>query len=240
MQLSSGLEAELAWLLETECTSVLDRVRGLLLDCAEASEYVEGAKPDPLRVGEVDSRVRFAAALNGTTVEALQLQVELDRDGPLRMALVRGQRAKLVLPQLLTWRNLLRRALGVLAEAGTCGSLNAARSAVTRLVRLLSELMCVWPREGPPAGPSSASEGITRQMQPPLPPAVCVDVSIAGVPPRFFVSAYPSRDAQGAAAGVHASAALITLEASLTRAVSAQRLCEDLLTKLRLHDELRR
>jgi hypothetical protein len=187
--------------------------------------------------------VQFAAALNGTAVEALQVQLllpQLEREGPLRLALARGQGVRLVLPQLLAWRNLLGMAVGVLVEAGTCDSLDAARSAAARLVQVLNELMCAWPREEPPPGPSPAADGITQQMQPVLPHPMRVDVSIAGVPPRFYVSAYPSRDVHTAAEAVHASATLITLEASLARAATAQRLCGDLLTKLSLHEELRR
>jgi hypothetical protein len=236
-----GLDAELAWLLRTECPDVLERVRKLLLNSTEASEFVEGTKADPLRGGELEGVLRFAAALNGTAVEALQVQLslpQLEREGPLRLALARGQGVRLVLPQLLAWRNLLGMALGVLAEAGSCDSLDAARAAALRLVQLLNEFMCAWPREEPPPSPSSAADNITQQMQPQLPHPMRVDVSIAGVAPRFYVSVYPSRDA--AAEALHASAALTTLEAGLARAATAQRLCAELLTKLSLHEELRR
>lgn len=243
MQQQSVLETELAWLLKMECASVLGRIRKLLLGCAEVAEYVEGTKPETVRGGELEDGLRFSAAVNGTAVEGLQVQLslsQLDQEGPVRLAMPRGQNVKLVLPQLLTWKNLLSNALSVITAPGTCNSLQAACTGVNHLGRILNQLLCAWPLEVPLSGPSSTANAVSQLLQPKVPPQVYLDVCIAGVPPRFYVSAYPSRDAQGGVEPVHASASVETLETSMTRALTAQRLCKDLLEKLNIHKELQR
>ena len=94
-----------------------------------------------------------------------------------------------------------------------------------------------------PAAPSELSAEVTRLMQPALPEAWRLDISVAAEPPRVVVSAYPPRAGgaagEGYGAPTHAAAAAPSLERGVARAETAQRLCTDLAAKLRLHVELR-
>lgn len=189
--------AETTWFLESECTDVLTHVKGLLAKChmslLEANAM--GPRAPPTRCGSVDTGLMVGAVVGGTSIHAMRVHVELPKwNGGAAYSgmLGGGQRVVLALPALLGVSNRVAQALAALGQGWS--TLPAARATAKRLYAVLSDAVHLVSLSPAPTQPSSLAAQLTDMLDPPPPPDLRLDVSVAGEEPgepcRLVFSAY--------------------------------------------------
>ena len=204
-----ALEAEVQWLLDTECKDAFSRMRNLLRDVSISLHEDSAAKSIPIRCGSDDDGLLATVVISATSIHAMRMKLTVakwNHDEAYSALLGGGQKLSIPLPSLVTVKNRVAQAVAALGRG--YGDLGTAHTVMQQALICITDainavhlaLPPVKPTNAPPGvafasaglhgqAPSSLSAQLREMLQPPPPDDLTIDVCAAGNPPRLFVTA---------------------------------------------------